>query len=47
MYLIFRGCLKDNDFVTLLNSGGIDPDDEDEDYWDNIGVEINQKTFYY
>ena len=29
--LLFRGCLKDNDFVMLLNSGGIDPEDEDED----------------
>ena len=28
---ICRGCLKDNDFVLLLNSGGIDPDDEEDD----------------
>ena len=28
---ISRGCLKDNDFVMLLNSGGIDPDEEDDD----------------
>ena len=26
-----RGCLKDNDFVMLLNSGGIDPEDDEED----------------
>ena len=26
-----RGCLKDNDFVMLLNSGGIDPEEEEED----------------
>ena len=26
-----KGCLKDNDFVMLLNSGGIDPDDDEED----------------
>ena len=28
---ICRGCLKDNDFVMLLNSGGIDPDEEEDD----------------
>jgi len=26
-----RGCLKDNDFVMLLNAGGIDPDEYEED----------------
>ena len=26
-----RGCLKDNDFVMLLNSGGIDPEEDEED----------------
>ena len=26
-----RGCLKDNHFVMLLNSGGIDPEDDEED----------------
>ena len=31
MLCVVRGCLKDNDFVMLLNSGGIDPEDEEED----------------
>ena len=26
-----KGCLKDNDFVMLLNSGGIDPEEDEED----------------